>query len=398
MSLNQRSLPLGIEGLASPSRQVALLTAAVALVELVTPVPVVLGYLYVLPLLLLSETAPPARIWRYVALSCALTLANLVVPHVTPPDGSVLTNRLLVCGALVLSASQCVRIQALQRQRLQLEGQLAVADLRRDFVATLAHDLKTPILGTIATLRSLSLPGKQRHDPLLERRLATIERGQNRALQQIQTLLEVYRNDAEGLRLQREPVELTRLVEDVIRDLAALAEERQLTLQLGFGESSQRQSHSLWGDGTQLRRLVENLLVNAIHHSLRGSRIQVQLSDHGGGHRLLVADGGPGVPEEEIPRLFQRFQRLSEERPGSGLGLYLCRQIVSAHGGSIGLRNRPGGGAEIDVVLPRGEPVDVGAASGEPWLSRSGSPAADAAKHGQDHTGKGVSRQRSVAG
>ncbi len=65
-------------------------------------------------------------------------------------------HRLLVCGALVLTARQCLRIRALQRQRLDLEGKLAVEDLRRDFVATLAHDLKTPILGTIAILGSLA--------------------------------------------------------------------------------------------------------------------------------------------------------------------------------------------------------------------------------------------------
>jgi hypothetical protein len=75
---------------------------------------------------------------------------------VGPFSGPVLINRLLVCGALLLTTRQCLRVQAMQRQQLELEGQLAVEDLRRDFVTTLAHDLKTPILGTIATLRSLA--------------------------------------------------------------------------------------------------------------------------------------------------------------------------------------------------------------------------------------------------
>jgi two-component system, NarL family, sensor kinase len=338
--------------LASPGGQVSALTALVALVELLTPVEVVLAYLYVLPLILLSETARQPAIWSFVALACGLTLANLVVPEAAPLAASVLANRLLVCGALVLTARQCLRIQALQRQQLELQGQLAVEDLRRDFVATLAHDLKTPILGTIATIRSLAAANQRRDGPLVARALATIERGQSRALAQIQTLLEVYRNDAEGLRLQPAELELTRLVEDVIRELSALAEERELTLRLGFGERSQRSPHRLVGDGPQLRRLVENLLLNAIHHSLRGGQIRLDLEAHGGGHRLRIGDSGPGVPETEIPNLFRRFHRLSEERPGSGLGLYLCRQIVQAHGGRIGMRNRPSGGAEIEVLLP----------------------------------------------
>ena len=354
MDVKRRSLPVGIAALAPSGSNVAVLTAAVALVEVFTPVDVVLAYLYVLPLILLSTTAQPVLIGRYAALACVLTLANLVIPDVTPFSGPVLTNRLLVCGALVLTARQCLRIQALQRQRLELEGQLAVEDLRRDFVATLAHDLKTPILGTIATLRSLTGARERGDGALLQRALATIERGQSRALGRIQTLLDVYRNDAEGLVLQCDSINFTRLVEDVIREMAALAEERQLTFRLGFGEPSQWHPHRLWGDGTQLRRLVENLLINAIHHSLRGGQIQVELERWGDGHRLRITDGGPGVPEQEIPNLFRRFQRLSEERPGSGLGLYLCRQIVTAHGGSIGLRNRPGGGAEIEVLLPSG--------------------------------------------
>jgi two-component system NarL family sensor kinase len=237
-----------------------------------------------------------------------------------------------------------------------------VEDLRRDFVATLAHDLKTPILGTIATARSLAAAGPRRDGALLARALATIERGQGRALAQIQTLLEVYRNDAEGLRLQPADVEFTRLVEDVIRDLSALAEERSLTLRLGFGQRSQRSPHRLVGDGPQLRRLVENLLLNAIHHSLRGSQIRLELEAFGGEHRLRIIDTGPGVPEEEIPGLFQRFRRLSEDRAGSGLGLYLCRQIVEAHGGRIALRNHPRGGAEIEVILPGRHPSTDGEA------------------------------------
>ncbi|PZU97576.1 MAG: two-component sensor histidine kinase [Cyanobium sp.] len=347
-------LPRAIGPLAEPGSTVLIMTIAVAVVEVLTPTEVVLAYLYVIPLLRLGTTAQPRKLWAATAVACSLTLANLLIPGPLLFDGAVLTNRLLVCGALVLTAHQCLRIQALQRQRLDLEGQLAVEDLRRDFVATLAHDLKTPILGTIATTRSLATAHQRSDGPLVARALATIERGQSRALAQIQTLLEVYRNDAEGLVIQPVGLEFTGLVEEVIRELSALAEERQLTLRLSFGHDTQWRPHRLHGDAAQLRRLVENLLLNAIHHSLRGGQIQLVLESRGAGHCLRIADSGPGVPEQEIPNLFQRFTRLSEERPGNGLGLYLCRQIVNAHGGTIVLRNRPAGGAEIEVLLPAG--------------------------------------------
>ncbi|MCP9840161.1 HAMP domain-containing histidine kinase [Synechococcus sp. J7-Johnson] len=331
--------------------QVSVMTLAVALLEFVTPQDIVFGTLYVIPMLRLGTTASARTLWAYALLVCVLTLLNLVLPPPVTLEGPVVVNRLLVCGALLVTAGQCLRVQALQRQRLDLQARLSVEDLRSDFVATLAHDLKTPILGTIATTKLLG--EQQRPDgALLSRAISTIERGQTRALRQIQTLLEVYGNDAEGLRLSLEHLDLSQLVEEVINEVSALAQERQLTIRLTFMGSGQRQAHTLVADPVQLRRMIENLLLNAIHHSLRGGQILVTLASLGSAHRLQVIDHGPGVPEQELPNLFQRFHRLSADRQGSGLGLYLCRQIVSAHGGTISLRNRTGGGAVIEVDLP----------------------------------------------
>jgi two-component system NarL family sensor kinase len=354
MNLASRPLSLAIGRLKSVEGQVAVMTTAISVVDFATPQQIVFGTLYVIPMLRLGPTAAARSLWSYTLLACTLTLLNLVVPPGSVP-GPVVANRLLVCGALVVTASQCLRVEALQRQRLALQARLSVEDLRSDFVATLAHDLKTPILGTIATMKMLG-EGTPPDAPLLSRAIATIERGQTRALRQIQTLLEVYRNDAEGLRLRPEPLDLSRLVEEVIGELSALAQERQLTIRLTFMGSGQWQPHPLRGDPAHLRRLVENLLVNAIHHSLRGGQILVTLEAAGPLHRLQVMDHGPGVPEAEIPNLFRRFHRLSQAHQGSGLGLYLSRQIVLAHGGGIGLRNLARGGAVIEVTLPLDPP------------------------------------------
>lgn len=327
------------------------MTMAVALLEFVTPQDIVFGTLYVIPMLRLGTTAAARTLWGYALLVCSLTLLNLALPPPVTLEGPVVVNRLLVCGALLVTAGQCLRVQALQRQRLDLQARLSVEDLRSDFVATLAHDLKTPILGTIATTKLLG-EQKRPDEALLSRAIATIERGQTRALLQIQTLLEVYGNDAEGLRLCPECLDLSSIVEEVIGEVSALAQERQLTIRLAFMGSGQWQPHPLLGDSVQLRRLVENLLLNAIHHSLRGGQILVTLEAMGSLHRLQVIDHGSGVPEQELPNLFRRFHRLSDDRQGSGLGLYLCRQIVSAHGGTITMRNRPGGGVVIEVDVP----------------------------------------------
>jgi two-component system NarL family sensor kinase len=101
-----------------------------------------------------------------------------------------------------------------------------------------------------------------------------------------------------------------------------------------------------------LRRLLENLLLNAIAHSLRGERVWIDLERMGTHVRMTVSDRGRGFPEASLPHLFERFYRSEPDQRGSGLGLYLCRQIAEAHGGSIRASNLPTGGASLEVLLP----------------------------------------------
>jgi two-component system NarL family sensor kinase len=112
---------------------------------------------------------------------------------------------------------------------------------------------------------------------------------------------------------------------------------------------------ALKADPSLLRRLIENLLLNAVHHSLRGQRVWLQLSHQPGSWQVDVRDGGAGFPPEDLAKLFQRFSQTGSDARGTGLGLYLCRLISAAHGGSISASNCPGGGARVVVQLPEAE-------------------------------------------
>ncbi|MFM8277884.1 MAG: sensor histidine kinase [Cyanobium sp.] len=313
----------------------------ILLLELATPPAVVLGVLYVVPLLLGASQRNPAQAWRFLLICCASTLLNLLVPLPVHQNlAAVLIDRLLVCLSLVVTTGLLVRNRELEQQRIAMEVELAQAQLRGDVIATLAHDIKTPVLGTLASLSLLDSGGV----------VEAIRSSQQRCLRLIDDLLQVFRAEQEGLQLQRQPCNLLAIAQEALGTVEPIAGPRQITLvlrQQGSGGMDLRADPSL------LQRLIENLLLNAVHHSLRGQRVWLQLSQREGACWIDVRDGGQGFPLEQLPQLFQRFAPRGHGAPGAGLGLYLCRLITEAHGGRIHASNISGGGARVEVRLPQ---------------------------------------------
>lgn len=315
----------------------------ILLLELATPPAVVLGILYVVPLLLGASQRTPAQAWRFLLLCCSSTLLNLLVPlPVAGNLASVLIDRLLVCLSLVVITALLVRNRQLEQRRIAMEVELAQAQLRGDVIATLAHDIKTPVLGTLASLSLLGNGGA----------VEAIRSSQQRCLRLIDDLLQVFRAEQEGLQVQLQRVNLLAIAQEAIRSVEAIASSRQISLVLRQQGSG---GMELQGDPSLVQRMIENLLLNAVHHSLRGQRVWLQLSQRDGTCRIDVRDGGQGFPPEQLPQLFQRFGQRGSGTPGAGLGLYLCRLITEAHGGRIQASNISGGGARVVVELPQQE-------------------------------------------
>lgn len=317
----------------------------ILMLELATPPAVVLGILYVVPLLLGASQRSTAQAWRFLLICCSSTLLNLLVPLPVPLQqnlASVVIDRLLVCLSLVVTTALLVRNQALERQRTAMEVELAQAQLRGDVIATLAHDIKTPVLGTLASLSLL-----EKGDAV-----EAIRTSQQRCLRLIDDLLQVFRAEQEGLELQRQPCRLLAIAQEAISSVEPIAASRQISLVLRQQGSA---AMDLLADPSLLQRLIENLLLNAVHHSLRGQRVWLQLSQRDGTCRIEVRDGGRGFPPEQLAQLFQRFGQRGTGSPGAGLGLYLCRLISESHGGRIRASNLSGGGARVVVELPQQE-------------------------------------------
>jgi two-component system NarL family sensor kinase len=259
---------------------------------------------------------------------------------------------LVVTG--VLSDRNQLYQKALLQQQAKIQAQEKLATIREDFASTLAHDLKTPLLGAIETLKAFQQGRFGAVQFAQQSVLATMVRSHQTTLQMVETLLDVYRNDNEGLKLQLAPVNLVEIAEDVAASLISLASSRRIHISFNYGESDFRQFLWVKGDALQLQRVFANLLTNAINHSPRGSRVEVVL-ESGSFHQMAkIMDNGAGVRAEELPHLFERFYQGQSDRQtkGSGLGLYLSRQIIEAHGGTIWAENRYPAGAMVAFRLP----------------------------------------------
>jgi len=332
--------------------------AIVMVLEYATPADYVFGYLYTGPILLVNPRLNRSATFQVTLLASGLTLLNLVFPTVEISNAATVANRLIAVMALVVTGVLSDRTrryeEAIAQQQAQLKAQEQLASIRTDFASTLTHDLKTPLLGAIETLKALRQGQFGVVTQVQLDVLGMMTRSHQSTLQLVETLLDIYRNDTEGLKLDLEPVNLAAVAEEVIATLTDLAATRRVYISLGYGESEFRKAIWVKGDVLQLQRVFSNLLINGINHSPRGSKVEVVLETESAYHVVKVLDHGPGITGDELPHLFERFYQGHSDRQakGSGLGLYLTRQIIEAHSGRIWAENRIPQGALFGFKLP----------------------------------------------
>lgn len=330
----------------------------VVLLEYNTPPPFVFGYLYIGAVLLAS-----ARLNRITTLwvtvsAVLLTLLNLVLPGTEQITLITVANRLITTLALIVTGWLSDRLRtyedAIAQQQMQLLAQQKLATLREDFASTLTHDLKTPLLGAIETLKALQAEKFGAISSDQANVLKVIVRSHQTTLQLVETVLDIYRNDSEGLQLQRQWLDLLPLAEEVIASLTELASARQMQIHLRVGQVEGCPFSRVYGDALQMRRVFVNLIANAINHSRRGGQVEVVLLPEADRYQVNVLDEGQGISAETLLHLFERFYQGQGDRQskGSGLGLYLSRQIIEAHGGKIWAEQRLPQGAVFAFCLP----------------------------------------------
>lgn len=237
-------------------------------------------------------------------------------------------------------------VNATDRVKLQIQ--------REDFVATLTHDLKTPILAANRALMLLMEGdfGKVSDDQ--KKILETIQQSNEALYQLVLTLLDVYRYDSGAKQLSVGPYDLAEIAERITNELMPLATSKNIHLE--FERPSR--SELVKVDPDEIRRVIQNFIDNSLKFTPKGGSIKVKIA-HGGDSAILsVEDTGKGISEEDKPKLFQRFWQSSSGGryyASTGLGLYLCRKIVEIHGGKIWCRSELGKGSEFSFSLPNME-------------------------------------------
>jgi len=234
----------------------------------------------------------------------------------------------------------------------ELEG------LKETLTQTLVHDLKNPLAAVLGNLELMERKADESLLHLVRRSKAAAWRMH----QMILNLLDIAQLEEGKLLLRPETIDAGALARKACQEMEGGATQRGVSLQIVAEESVA----VLKGDGAVLRRVLDNLLSNAIEHSPQGGVVRVAVTPCDEGIEIAVADQGAGVPPEYRERIFEKFQRLENRKsvPGAnrGLGLTFCRLAVEAHGGTIWVDDAPAGGALFRALLPATE-VEPGVAA-----------------------------------
>jgi signal transduction histidine kinase len=251
-----------------------------------------------------------------------------------------------------VTATSRDEIGALARSFNAMASELAETDrLRRDLVANVSHELRTPITALQVVLENL-VDGVEPPDPeTLRTMLAQVER-LGRLVKQ---LLDLSRLEAGVVPLDRQPFDLEVLIGQAVRESQLSAPNVTMSV------SVEPADLELEADQERLHQVVANLVENAVRHSPTGGTVSVTACRRGDRVAIEVSDDGPGIPDDEVARVFERFYRPDTARSsrdgGAGLGLAIAKWIVDLHGGEIRPERREPHGCRMVVTLPAGPVV-----------------------------------------
>jgi signal transduction histidine kinase len=235
----------------------------------------------------------------------------------------------------------------------ELLGRLEAAMMQqRQFMADASHELRTPV-ATARTAANIALQQPHRTEGDYRETLVIVEEQTARLSRIVDDMFTLARADAGNYPVHQTPMYLDEVVDDVVRAARVLASPQGVSIQPVIIPSA-----VFSGDEDLIRRLIVNLLDNAIRHAPHGSTVRVALEQTPDGYAISVSDQGPGIPSHIQPHIFERFYRGDAARGrgqsdgGAGLGLALARWIATVHGGDVSLARSSEAGTTFTVSLP----------------------------------------------
>lgn len=234
----------------------------------------------------------------------------------------------------------------------QIEALKRQDTLRRDLVAQISHDLRTPLTALHGYLETLQLKAATLETGERAEYLDIAMRQSERLRRLVSDLFELAKLEAREQMPRHEPIAVVDLLQDVAQKVALAARNASVSIELDLPERSPIAS----GDVALLERVLDNLMDNALDHAGADGRVTIGTRAGRGTVSVFVEDSGPGIPAEDIPRLFEPYYRGdASSRPAgahAGLGLAIARRIVELHGGDIRVESRSSSGARFVFTLP----------------------------------------------
>lgn len=290
----------------------------------------------------------PGMIWPKMRLSAAVAQASeenrVIAQEVNLGDAVLLAHVTPLKGEDLHAGTVVVFHDITELQRLEA--------LRREFVANVSHELKTP-LTTVKSYVETLLDGAAEEPDVRSRFLHVVEAETDRMARLVRDLLQLSQLDRGKRDWDIQPHDVILLVEDALSKLEVTAERKMLLVE------------RLWPaelplamvDRDRFQQVFLNILANAIEFTPTEGRIEVEIAQEGSLLRVDIRDTGIGIPKEDLPRIFERFYRVDKARSrmlgGTGLGLAIARQIVEVMGGSIHIASQPGQGTAVTFTVPR---------------------------------------------
>lgn len=223
--------------------------------------------------------------------------------------------------------------------------------VRRDFVANVSHELRTPLTAIRGYAEALAddsddAEARQRFVEIIQRHATRMER-------LVKDLLRLAMLDAGTEALELAPTDLHRLIAGIVDDFAEAAAARQLRVSADLAP----EARTVAIDAAKVHDILRNLIENAVNYTRDKGSITIASRLREGVLLVTVADNGPGIPPDDLTRVFERFYRVDKSRGrpgGTGLGLAIVKHLAELHGGHVRVSNRPSGGAQFEVELPTG--------------------------------------------
>jgi signal transduction histidine kinase len=250
-------------------------------------------------------------------------------------------------GRLVATAVQNIRAYEAEKRRVEELARLS--ELRADFVSLVSHELRSPMAAVIGAARTLQDRWRMLSAAQRESFLALIGDETSRLAELVGDVLDTSRIEAGTFSYRFDEVDLGRVVDEAV-EAAVLAQQEVPVIASVVGRLP-----AIRGDRARLRQVLGNLIENAVKYSPEGGEVRVSAAASNGAVRIAVRDRGPGIPQDQQGRIFEKFGRAEVEggsKPGTGLGLFIARSIAEAHGGSLDVTSGAEPGTIFTLTLP----------------------------------------------